>query len=183
MKRSAALTPLSEDHHHALVIASVLNRASAATARSSATLFADFIAEHETLHFGLEESLLLPALPVAARGRKLADRVREDHRYLRAAAREIGTPGEQPSVSALAQIGARLRAHVQLEERELFPYLEDSLAPALLEQIGAQLRDRLAGIEGAPYAGGGSDLARRSPDKQRDALSSRFDLGASPLDA
>ena len=149
MKRSAALTPLSEDHHHALVIASVLNRASAATARSSAMLFADFIAEHETVHFALEESLLLPALPAGARGRKLAERVREDHRYLRHAAREIETSGERPSVTTLTQIGTRLRAHVQLEERELFPYLEDSLTPILLEQLGAKLRDREAGIESA----------------------------------
>ncbi len=145
MRRSAALTPLSQDHHHALVIASALHRASATTARSSAMLFADFIAEHEIRHFALEESLLLPALPAGARGRRLAERVRDDHRYLQETADGIRARGEQPSVDALVQIGARLRAHVRLEERELFPYLEDALAPARLEQIGAELRDRLAG--------------------------------------
>ena len=139
MKRSAALTLLSEDHHHALLIASVLSRASAATARSSAMLFADFITEHEAQHFALEESILLPALPAGVREQELAARVRADHRYLLDAAHELGA-GAEPSVAALTRVGTRLRGHVQLEERELFPYLEDSLDPAILERIGAALR-------------------------------------------
>lgn len=139
MKRSAALSPLSEDHHHALVIASVLSRARAGTARSSAMLFSDFIIEHEAQHFALEESILLPALPATEREQKLAAQVRVDHSYLRDTAREFSIRTE-PSVASLARVGARLRAHVQLEERRLFPCLEDSLDPAVLERIGAELR-------------------------------------------
>ena len=139
MKRSAALTPLSEDHHHALMIASVLSRASAGTARSSAMLFSDFIIEHEAQHFALEESILLPALPTTEREQELAARVRADHSYLRDTSREFRFRIE-PSVTALACVGARLRAHVQLEERQLFPCLETSLDPAALERIGAELR-------------------------------------------
>jgi len=139
MKRSAALAPLSRDHHHALVIASALARADDATARSSAMLFADFIREHEARHFALEESLLLPALPDAERARQLAERVLADHRYLQDAARQLRLGHPQPSVEVLRSIGARLRTHVQLEERELFPYLEKSLDPTSLEQLGARL--------------------------------------------
>ena len=58
MRRSAALAPLSRDHHHALVVAMALTRATEATSRSSAQLFADFILEHEARHFALEESSL-----------------------------------------------------------------------------------------------------------------------------
>jgi hypothetical protein len=142
MKRSAALTPLSEDHHYALLIASVLNRASTATARPSAMLFADFITEQEAPHFLLEESILLPELPEGDAADELAERVRADHRYLRDAARELSVLRGEPTVALLAGIGARLRAHVQLEERKLFPCLEGSLDPAALERIGAQLRAR-----------------------------------------
>lgn len=139
MRRCAALTLLSEDHHHALVVASVMNRASAATARSSAMLFADFIAEHEAQHFALEETILLPELPAGAREQRLAARVRADHNYLLDAARELRSRTD-PRVASLARAGARLRAHVQLEERELFPYLEEALDPATLDRIGAELR-------------------------------------------
>lgn len=139
MKRSAALSLLSEDHHHALVIASVLTRASDATVRSSALLFADFITEHETQHFVLEEAVLLPELPAGEREQELAKRVRADHSYLLEAAHELSVRPE-PNVASLRRVGRRLRAHVQLEERELFPYLELSLEPACLERIGAALR-------------------------------------------
>ena len=102
-------------------------------------LFADFILEHEARHFALEESLLLPALPAGERARALAERVLADHRYLRDAARQLKLGCGQPSVDLLGSIGVRLRTHVQLEERELFPYLEESLDPASLKQLGAQL--------------------------------------------
>lgn len=139
MRRSAALAPLSRDHHDALVIAMTLARVSDVTARSSAMLFADFIVEHEAHHFALEESLLLPALPPGQRGERLAERVLADHRYLRDAAEEIRLSRTQRSAEQLRSLGARLRAHVQLEERELFPYLEQSLDSAMLERIGAEL--------------------------------------------
>lgn len=139
MRRSAALAPLSRDHHDALVIAMMLTRARDATAQACATLFADFIAEHEARHFALEESLLLPALPPGARGQMLARRVLADHRDLRDAAEELRVTHMRASAEQLHALGARLRAHVQLEERELFPCLEESLDPAALERIGAQL--------------------------------------------
>lgn len=116
-----------------------LTRAGDATVRSSAMLFADFILEHEARHFALEESLLLPALPAGERGQLLAERVLADHRHLCDAAERLRLERVQPSIELARSLGARLRAHVQLEERELFPYLEESLDPASLEGIGAQI--------------------------------------------
>src|SRR6185437_9352609 len=105
----------------------MLARARDATARSSAMLFADFIGDHEARHFALEETLLLPVLPAGERGRLLAERVLADHRYLRDAATEIAEGSAERGVEEVRSLGARLRAHVQLEERELFPLLEESL--------------------------------------------------------
>jgi hemerythrin-like domain-containing protein len=139
MRRSAALAPLSRDHHDALVVAMALTRAGDATVQSAAMLFADFIREHEARHFALEEAFLLPALPEGERGELLAERVLADHRHLRNAAEQLGLGRIEPSTDLAHSLGARLRAHVQLEERDLFPYLEESLDPASLDEIGAQI--------------------------------------------
>lgn len=130
---------LSRDHHHALVIAMTLARAGERTARSSATLYADFIVEHEAQHFAIEEELLLPALPATERGAALAERIRAEHRELCAAARQLRAPALEPPLERLHELAGRLRDHVKLEERELFPYLEETLAPEQLELIGAQI--------------------------------------------
>ncbi len=139
MKRSEALAPLSRDHHYALVVASALTRADQRTARSSAMLFADFVLEHVDGHFGIEESLLLPALPDDDAGRHLAGRVLDDHRYLRKAAAELRHADDDPNIDHLRTLGARLRSHVQLEERELFPRLETALDEASLAQLGERI--------------------------------------------
>jgi len=140
VRRRRALAPLSRDHHHALVIAMALTRATPPTARSSAMLFADFMLEHETRHFALEESVLLPELPAGERGRRLAERARADHRHLREEARRLGANPASASPERVRSLGARLREHVQFEERELFPYLEQSLEAASLDRIGSRLQ-------------------------------------------
>lgn len=39
----------------------------------------------------------------------------------------------------LREIGARLAAHVRLEENELFPYIEESLESRALDELGARI--------------------------------------------
>lgn len=95
--------------------------------------------EQEARHFALAESLLLPALPAGDRARALTDRVLAHHRYLRDAAQQLRLTSVQPDTDLVRSIGVQLRAHVQLEERQLFPYLEESVDAASLERIGGQL--------------------------------------------
>lgn len=142
MRRSAALAPLSRDHHHALVVARELIRAGPQTAASAAARFVEFLADHELAHFDLEEAWLLPALPAVAPGPELDRRVREDHVWLRLQANELAAKSGLASLDALHEIGIRLRSHVRFEENELFPYLEASLSPAELERIGRELSAR-----------------------------------------
>jgi hypothetical protein len=139
MKRTAALAPLSRDHHLALVVARQLSRATPAQAGAAAQRFVRFLAEHELAHFALEETVLLPALPDEPQARALAEQTRKDHRYLRAAMQRLRGSPQAADVDLLHEIGGRLRTHVQMEERELFPYLERSLEPAALDRIGAKL--------------------------------------------
>lgn len=61
MKRSEALTPLSHDHHQALVLAQRLRRADAGNAPEVRDAFLGFWREHGQRHFREEEELLLPA--------------------------------------------------------------------------------------------------------------------------
>jgi DNA-binding NarL/FixJ family response regulator len=59
MKRSEALTPLSHDHHQALVAAQQLRRAEDPEAATAA--FLEFWRGQGSQHFRIEEDILLPA--------------------------------------------------------------------------------------------------------------------------
>jgi hemerythrin-like domain-containing protein len=139
MKRSSALAPLSRDHHVALIVARQLIKAEQADALAAASRFVGFLARHELVHFALEESLLLPAMPDEPRAQALTQRMLEDHEYLRLAARRLDDALQPASPEYLHELGRRLRSHVQMEERELFPYIEQTLDPARLEELGARL--------------------------------------------
>jgi hemerythrin-like domain-containing protein len=150
MKRSAQLAPLSRDHHVALVVARALSRAVAADAATAAGRFVDFMADQGLEHFALEEAVLLPFVPGQDRGRLLANRMLNDHEHLRDVWRRArAAPGEVP-IEQLHALGSRLREHVRMEENELFPYLEESLDAAVLDEIGARLQGGPASLPPPP---------------------------------
>jgi hemerythrin-like domain-containing protein len=149
MKRSEALVGLSREHHHALRVAQELSRVEPAQALSGARRFVEFLARHEVGHFALEEAVLLPLLPNEAPGPALSQRVREDHEYLRDALARLQASPETATADLLHEIGARLRAHVRMEERELFPNLEGSLDAETLEDVGRRLSDDPSGAPAA----------------------------------
>ena len=128
MKRSAALTPLSHDHQHALDAALWLRRTGDAAAIAR---FHEFFEREGRRHFDIEERLILPALPPDdpewAPG---VARVREDHAAIRAAA------DSELTESDARALGERLNDHVRFEERTLFPLLESRLAPDELDRLG-----------------------------------------------
>ena len=121
MKRAAPLTPLSREHHEALVLAR-----RAATADPAGT---EAAAQREHLlqrwrvqfepHFAEEEQALLPAL-VAAGETEAAARAAAEHAWLRGLVERV----RQGDPQALPEWGAAMQAHVRFEERELFPLAE-----------------------------------------------------------
>jgi hemerythrin-like domain-containing protein/ketosteroid isomerase-like protein len=147
MKRSHALAPLSRDHHVALVVARELSRAGDSDAASATERYVRFLARHELAHFALEESVLVPALPPGERGAALSERLLEDHEFLRDALRRLQASPAAVTLSYVHEIGERLRAHVRMEEQELFPYLEQSLDERALAAIGAKLAQEPDGTE------------------------------------
>lgn len=142
MLRSRALSSLSRDHHLALVVARELQRADARTLSACTARFVEFLERHELGHFALEEEVLLPRIPISSPGPELARRMVADHESLRAALRELQESPGDATPRRLHEVGERLAAHVRMEERELFPYLETSLGPAELEAIGTRLEHR-----------------------------------------
>jgi Hemerythrin HHE cation binding domain len=137
MKRHSALVPLSRDHHHALVIARALRRATADTAAEAAAASLAHWEDEERLHFRLVEEVLLPAYAVHGDpGHPAVVHVLVDHLQIRCDAERVaaGAPLE-----VLHELGDRLAAHVELEEHELFPLIERTLSEPELGTLGERL--------------------------------------------
>ena len=134
MKRTAELRGLSEDHHHGLALAQRAKRAAAGPAgHSTEEAWADierqFEAELEP-HFGIEESLLAPALQGQGES-ELVSRLYEEH----AALRECVGPSRGRSPADLLRFGELLERHIRFEERELFVVAEQRLGADALRAV------------------------------------------------
>ncbi len=139
MKRSSALTPLSHDHHQALFVAMKLRRATDDTASELRAEFLEFWHGHGRQHFRCEEEILLPAFAGHGDPRHpLVARALTDHAVIRRHAAVVeGDPGASPE--SLQALGTLLSDHVRLEERQLFPLIEQTLPEAELEPLAAAL--------------------------------------------
>lgn len=130
MKRSAALTPLSHDHHTALVTA---KRIRDLKIESEREITEYWLAKREVIrtqlvsHFETEEQSLLPLLSEEAN--EMAERLRNEH------AEMLAMLESEQGNTALA-FSELLKSHVRFEERELFPWLEQQYGEsALLETM------------------------------------------------
>jgi hemerythrin-like domain-containing protein len=139
MKRHPALAPLSRDHHHALVIARRLRHATIQTAPETARAFLAHWDAEQKQHFRLEEELLLPAYAAhGAPNHPAVLRMLLDHMLIR---RDADQLANAPPLELLHDLGARLAAHVELEERELFPLIEQTIPEPELDALGDRLRN------------------------------------------
>src|SRR3954463_13739079 len=117
MKRSAALSPLSRDHQHALDAALRLRRANDATVVEAIARFERFFDQEGRRHFTIEEQLLLPALPIEEPGwAPCVARIQDDPPAIRPAAGALADPQPTPDPARARALGERLAAHVRFEE-------------------------------------------------------------------
>jgi hemerythrin-like domain-containing protein len=138
MKRSAALTPLSRDHHAALQAALRLSRATTEDLGEAVARFTDFFEDHGSKHFEIEEQILLPALDCDDQLLAMGDRMCAEHEQIRDAAERL-TAESPPTDEALRlanQLGRLMNDHVRFEERELFELMEARLDPEALAELG-----------------------------------------------
>ena len=152
MKRHSSLIPLSHDHHHALSEARRLRRAAeeadTAARRAAVAGFLRFFSEETVRHFREEEERLFPALVDAADpARELLVQALLDHQRLYALVDRLDrdlTTGEA-SAGLMRELADRLESHVRLEERRLFPLMEEVVPEALDRLDLAAGRDLGAG--------------------------------------
>lgn len=162
MKRAAELKGLSDDHHHGLVQARRLRRAASGETddpAEAARTFLGFWRKETSAHFRKEEEVLLPVL--AQHG---VDPVREpllemlaQHARIRGLVMQLSdevTDGDARP-ETLRSIGERLEAHIRLEEREVFPMIEETLADEALKEVASRLAVGGAGPGAEPWVPAG----------------------------
>lgn len=153
MKRTPELRTLSEVHHLGLVHARRLRRAQKGeetnSAKSAAKEFLDFWQKETSIHFRKEEEVLLPV--VARYGGDVSQdslvEMLAQHAYIRALIVRLSDEvmGGNVRTETLHEIGEQLEAHIRLEERVVFPLLEESLSEAALTELAARLEVKEAG--------------------------------------
>jgi iron-sulfur cluster repair protein YtfE (RIC family) len=156
MKRAAELKSLSEDHHHGLVHARRLRRAASADALAEAARgFLGFWQAETSGHFRKEEEVLLPVY--ATHGGDLARdpvlQMHSQHAGIRGLVMQLSDEvrGGDVRLETLREIGERLEAHIRLEERKLFPMIEEFLSEEALGELGSRLAVKEAGPRAEPW--------------------------------
>lgn len=143
MRRHPALRDLSSDHHAALVQAHRLKRAAVADIATRRKIIAEFLifwrAEGQR-HFSEEEQALLPYYAHwGDPDQEPIEQMLRDHILIRRDAMCF-QQGDQ-SESTCRAAGERLEAHVRLEEREVFPLIEDALTEDALNGLPIALQE------------------------------------------
>jgi hemerythrin-like domain-containing protein len=153
MKRHPALIPLSRDHHGGLVQAVRLRRAAAdgdASARlAAAREFVDFFRNEERVHLRAEEEELFPLFlrHVQSQPAPLRE-ARAQHVQLEGFARklEIAAAAGIADREELVAAGELLDAHIRLEERQLFPLIEELVPDDELRSLELASRDATCAV-------------------------------------
>ncbi len=157
MKRHPALIPLSRDHHNGLVQAVRLRRAAAcgdASARLVAAMeFVEFFRNEERVHLRDEEEELFPLLlrHVPSQPAPLRE-ARVQHVQLEGLARklDIAVAAGVVDRETLAAAGELLDVHIRLEERQLFPLIEELVPDDELWSVGLADRDATCAVRRPP---------------------------------
>jgi len=156
MKRHPALIPLSRDHHNGLVQAVRLRRAAAdgdAARLAAAREFGEFFRNEERVHLRDEEEELFPLLLRHAPSPPAPLReARVQHVQLQGFARKLDIAVAAGSVDreTLDAAGELLDAHIRLEERQLFPLIEDLVPDDELRRLGLADRDATCALRRPP---------------------------------
>ena len=145
MKRSKYLTPLSWEHHSALVNASRIKRGLALKADTAILQeFMEYLWKTDLQpHFQREEDAFLPQKDWQQVAEDLRSHMLNDHKEFARLAEQISkTTAVGKKTEAMERFADLLTSHVRFEERQLFPAIEDAFDEDALIAIGAQLKER-----------------------------------------
>jgi iron-sulfur cluster repair protein YtfE (RIC family) len=158
VKHAAELRSLSEDHHHGLVNARRLRQVAAERKgawEEAAGTFLEFWQKDTSIHFRQEEEVLLPVL---ARYGGEPDQesvvlMLAQHARIRGLIMDLSDEviGKGVRPETLQSIGEALEEHIRLEERAVFPLVEEVLPQEGLKELAARLEVQEAGPRAEPW--------------------------------
>lgn len=143
MKRHESLSPLSREHHGALILAQVLKKNAPAykglpTDIAGKVLYAtQFYNTHLIPHFAAEEMIFEKIKGISALLDDGLKEIIEEHSLLRKLFTEIDV--QEDLVTYLDLLGHSLEKHIRKEERALFPLIEKEVDETLLSSIAPLL--------------------------------------------
>ena len=137
IKRSAALAPLSREHHEALLLVWKIRHGLKNDIELGriASYCQWFWQHHLQQHFEQEEKVLVPFLGI---GSTMASRLFTEHAAIRDFIKALSA---EPDAAILDKLATVLNDHVRFEERTLFNEVESLATPEQLQQMGEDLRE------------------------------------------
>jgi iron-sulfur cluster repair protein YtfE (RIC family) len=141
MKRHDALIQLSHEHHHGLVWAKRMYDLpdDAPVSEQQELLDEFFPIWHDEInpHFRNEEEILLPLFDVDADPDVDCIRLMlQQHVHIR---RDVLLLEFEPNLEVIHRLGNALKEHIRLEEREVFPLVEEKASQETLDAIQSQI--------------------------------------------
>lgn len=138
MKRNENLIELSRDHHYGLLLGWKIRRG--IENRTDLEVIRQYVAyfSQNSLfpHFKEEEQGVLSFMP---EGDSHRQKVLQDHENIRTTVRAI-IASDVVDAQDLLDLASMVDAHIRYEERQLFPYLEQSLSSEALAEIGTAIQ-------------------------------------------
>ncbi|MDX9749618.1 MAG: hemerythrin domain-containing protein [Flavobacteriales bacterium] len=140
LERHPLLGPLSQEHHHGLLLCWRIRRDLVEHTDHGRVLeeCRAFFRSDLLPHFAVEEEVVFPVLGGA---HPLVHRAITEHRRLARLFRQEGDPQ-----TTLSRIEDELEAHIRFEERRLYPAVQEHATAEELERI-----DRVHGLLMAPF--------------------------------
>lgn len=149
MRRHASLIPLTHDHHHGLAQARRMKLAAEAgdpqTRLDRALEFLDYFGREALHHFRAEEEAIFPLLLDYFDERpELLVRTLLQHLKIHSCTTRLREEVDACAVNedTLRELAELLEAHIRLEEKELFPLIEEVVPVKALNKAGLKLVPR-----------------------------------------
>ncbi len=132
--RNENLYVFSHEHHHGLVFAVRLKKASQTDSVTLKKYITDFWDNALDNHFKKEEDLFLHLLT----NKDLKKQFLEEHQVINSIVKDIQISNNSIVQKAL-ELSEQLKLHVKFEEKQLFPWLQENLSVEELNKIGTSL--------------------------------------------
>lgn len=148
-KRHPALVPVSRDHHEGLLLALRLQQGEKALLKLwshdtswQASVVVDFFRDHLIRHFAVEEEKVFPlALAEVPGSAPTVEKLKHQHAWVRETVAAM--KGRESSVTRdeLVTFGQKLEEHIRIEDRELFPMMEEHLGSERLGKLEKEVQE------------------------------------------